>query len=124
MIQKLEITEKTITAGIGLMADEIFLYQVKYCNVLLLLIFCIELDKQCKQFEWYSKKLLVKILVDILFDVNFIPPPPSSYNRCIIIYFIVLFFLPIINGIPMVYPYNMMSHTIISTLFLKEKMLY
>ena len=95
---------QTITAGIGLMADEIFLYQVKYCNVLLLLIFCIELDKQCKQFEWYSKELLVKILVDILFDVNFIPPPPSSYNRCIIIYFIVLFFLSIINRIPMVYP--------------------
>ena len=98
IVYTLDITKKTITDGIGIMADELFLYHVKYCNVLLLLVFCIELDKQCKQFEWYSKELLVKILVDILCDVNFIPPPPlvscSSYNRCIIIYFIVLFFLP------------------------------
>ena len=32
MIQKLEITEKTITGGIGLMADELFHYKVKYCR--------------------------------------------------------------------------------------------
>ena len=107
MVRTLEITEKTISNGIGIMADEIFLYQVKYYNVLMLLIFCIQLDKHCKlnEFEWYTQELLVKILVDILCDVNFIPPPPlisssSSCNTCIIIYFIVLFFLPYKSGIP------------------------
>ena len=91
MVQKLKMTEMTISAGIKIMTDEIFLYQVKYCNVLMLLTFCIELDKHCKinQFEWYKQELLVKTIVDILCDVNFIPPPPfvssSSYNICIII---------------------------------------
>ena len=91
MVQKLKMTEMTISAGIKIMTDEIFLYQVKYCNVLMLLTFCIELDKHCKinQFEWYKQELLVKTIVDILCDVNFIPPPPfvssSSYNTCIII---------------------------------------
>ena len=93
IIQTLEITEKTINVAIKIMADEIFLYQTKYYHVLVLLSFCIELDKQCKlkRFEWYSKEVLVKTIVDILCDVNFIPPPPfvssssSSYNTCIII---------------------------------------
>ena len=91
MVQKLEITEKTISVGIKIMTDEIFLYQVKYYNVLMLLTFCIELDKHCKKnkLEWYKQELLVKNIVDILCNVNFIPPPPfvssSSYNICIII---------------------------------------
>ena len=41
IVYTLDITKKTITDGIGIMADELFLYHVKYCNVLVLLSFCI-----------------------------------------------------------------------------------
>lgn len=86
LVLKLEITEKTIGDGVKVMADEIFQNHVKYCHVLVLLTFCIELDKQCKlkQFDWYSKELLVKNVIDILCDVKFIPPSRSN-NTCTII---------------------------------------
>jgi hypothetical protein len=99
MIQSLSITEKTIAAGLKIMAYEIFIDRCTYYDVLVLLTFCIELNKHCTTlyplYPWYNIKILVEILVNILSDVNFIPPPTSfnSSNICIIIYVIVLLFL-------------------------------
>lgn len=98
MIQSLSITEKTIASGLKIMADEIFIDRCTYYDVLVLLTFCIELNKHCTTlyplYPWYSQKILVEILVNILSDVNFIPPPTSfnSPNICIIIYVNVLLF--------------------------------
>ena len=91
MVQTLEINERTIAPGLKIMAKEIFLYPYGFYHVLTFLVFCIELDKHCEmhQHSWYTRKKLVDIIVNILCDVNFIPPPSSpsfsSLNKCIII---------------------------------------
>ena len=48
MVEKLNINEKTITSGLEIMADEILLGEKKLSHVLVLLVFCIEVDKFCK----------------------------------------------------------------------------
>ena len=90
MVQTLEINERTIAPGLKIMAEEIFLYGAGFYHVLIFLVFCIALDKHCKMDKWYTQKKLVDIIVNILYDVNFIPPsspPPRlfSFNICTIL---------------------------------------
>ena len=76
MVQALEINKRTITSGLQIMAEEILLDPYGFFHVLTFLVFCISLDKHCRIYSWYSRKELEDIIVDILYDVNFIPPPP------------------------------------------------
>ena len=90
MVQTLEINERTIAPGLKIMAEEIFLYSYGFYHVLTFLVFCIELDKHCKmqQHSWYTQKKLVDIIVNILYDVDFIPPSSPgvfSFKICTII---------------------------------------
>ena len=90
MVQTLEINERTIAPGLKIMAEEIFLYSYGFYHVLTFLVFCIELDKHCKmhQHSWYTRKKLVDIIVNILYDVDFIPPASPglfSFKICTII---------------------------------------
>ena len=76
MVQTLEINERTIAPGLKIMAEEIFLHSYGFYHVLMFMVFCMELDKHCKthQHSWYTRKKLVDIIVNILYDVDFIPP--------------------------------------------------
>lgn len=76
MVQTLEINERTIAPGLKIMAEEIFLHSYGFYHVLTFLVFCIALDKHCMmhQHSWYTRKKLVDIIVNILYDVDFIPP--------------------------------------------------
>ena len=58
MVQTLEISERTITPGLKIMAEEIFLYGAGFYHVLTFLVFCIALDKHCMihQHSWYTRK--------------------------------------------------------------------
>ena len=90
MVQTLEIDERTIDPGLEMIGEEIFLHGARFYHVLTFLVFCMVLDKHCKmhQYSWYTQKKLVDIIVNILCDVNFIPPPPSrlfSFNICTIV---------------------------------------
>ena len=90
MVRTLEINEKTITPGLKIMAEEIFLYGAGFYHVLSFLVFCIALDKHCLmlQHSWYTRKKLIDIIVNILYDVDFIPPSlPGlfSFKICTII---------------------------------------
>ena len=88
MVQTLEINERTIAPGLKIMAEEIFLYGAGFYHVLTFLVFCIALDKHCKMNSWYTQKKLIDIIVNILYDANFIPPSPPrlfSFNICTIL---------------------------------------
>ena len=91
MVQTLEISERTITPGLKIMAEEIFLYGAGFYHVLTFLVFCIALEKHCMihQHSWYTRKKLIDIIVNILYDVDFIPPTSSpglfSFKICTII---------------------------------------
>ena len=88
MVQTLEINERTIAPGLKIMAEEIFLYGAGFYHVLTFLVFCIALDKHCKIHSWYTQKKLIDIIVNILYDANFIPPSPPrlfSFNICTIL---------------------------------------
>ena len=76
MIETMNINEKTITSGLEFIAEEVLLDKRRLAHVLLLLIFCIELDNHCKskQFSWYSKEKLIEIIVNVLWKVEFVPP--------------------------------------------------
>ena len=75
MIETMNINEKTITSGLEFIAEEVLLDKRRLAHVLLLLIFCIELDNHCKskQFSWYSKEKLIEIIVNVLWKVDFVP---------------------------------------------------
>ena len=88
MVQTLNINEQTITSGLEIMAEEVLLGEGKLSHVLVLLAFCIELDKHCKskQFSWYSTEKLIEIIVNILWEVNFMPPfSLHSFKICSIL---------------------------------------
>ena len=90
MVQTLEINERTIAPGLKIMAEEIFLYSYGFYHVLTFLVFCIALDKHCMmhQHSWYTQKKLIDIIVNILYDVDFIPPSSPglfSFKICTII---------------------------------------
>ena len=90
MVQTLEIDIRTIDPGLEMIAEEVFLHGTGFYHVLTFLVFCMTLDKHCKmhQYSWYTQKKLVDIIVNILCDVNFIPPSPPrlfSFNTCTII---------------------------------------
>ena len=90
MVQTLEINERTIAPGLKIMAEEIFLYPYGFYHVLMFMVFCMELDKHCMrhQHSWYTRKKLVDIIVNILYDVDFIPPSSPglfSFKICTII---------------------------------------
>ena len=87
MVQTLEINEQTIAPSLKIIAEEVFLYGARFHHVLVWLVFCIELDKHCKmhQYAWYTQEKLVEIIVNILCDVDFIPPPSYSMSICRII---------------------------------------
>ena len=76
MVQTLNINEQTITSGLEIMAEEVLLGEGKLAYVLVLLVFCMEIDNHCKsrQFSWYSKEKLIEIIVNILWKVDFMPP--------------------------------------------------
>ena len=73
MIETLDIKRETIQQCLEIMGEEIFADEVKFSHVLVLIAFCIELDKYCKlkKYLWYC---LIEIIVNILWKVNFIPP--------------------------------------------------
>ena len=87
MVQALEINKRTITPGLQIMAEEILIDPYGFLHVLTFLAFCMVLDKHFQIYSWYSRKELEDIIVDILYDVNFIPPPSStlSLNICTIL---------------------------------------
>ena len=88
MVQTLNINEETITSGLEIMAEEILLGEGKRSHVLVLLVFCIELDKYCKlkKYPWYSSEMLIEIIVGILLKVDFIPPTTLySFKICSIL---------------------------------------
>ena len=88
MVQALEINKRTITSGLKIMAKEILLDPYGFFHVLTFLVFCISLDKHCRIYSWYNRKDLEDVIVDILYDANFIPPPSSStlsLNICTIL---------------------------------------
>ena len=87
MVQVLDMNEQTLDPGLKTMADEVFTKGVRFYHVLIWLLFCIELDKHCQanQCTWYTQEKLVEIIVNILSDLNFIPPPSYSLNICTII---------------------------------------
>ena len=76
MVETMNINEKTITSGLEFIAEEVLLDKRRLAHVLLLLVFCIELDNHCKskQFSWYSKEKLIEIIVNVLWKVDFVPP--------------------------------------------------
>ena len=76
MVQTLNINEQTITSGLEIMAEEVLLGEGKLAYVLVLLVFCMEIDNHCesRQFSWYSKEKLIGIIVNILWKVDFMPP--------------------------------------------------
>ena len=82
MIETLDIKRETIQQCLEIMGEEIFADEVKFSHVLVLLAFCIELDKYCKlkKYLWYSHEMLIEIIVSILWKVNFIPP--VSFKIC------------------------------------------
>ena len=89
MVQTLEINERTIAPGLKIMAEEIFLHSYGFYHVLTFLVFCMELDKHCMrhQHSWYTREKLVDIIVNILYDVDFIPPSSPglfSFKICTI----------------------------------------
>ena len=84
MVQDLEIDKRTITSGLKIMAKEILLDPYGFFHVLTFLVFCISLDKRCRIYSWYIRKDLEDAIVDILYDVNFIPPS-SRLNICTVL---------------------------------------
>ena len=85
MVQTSNINEKTITSVLEFIAEEVLLGERKFAHVLVLLAFCIELDQHCKskQFPWYSKENLTEIIVNVLWKVDFVPPPSLySFKIC------------------------------------------
>ena len=76
MVQNLKINERTVAPGLKIMAKEILADGARFYHVVVLLAFCSELDKHCKarQYSWYTQKKLIDVIVNILHDVNFIPP--------------------------------------------------
>ena len=88
MVEKLNINEETITSGLEIMADEILLGEKKLSHVLVLLVFCIEVDKFCKveKYPWYSSEMLIEVIVGILLKVDFIPSTTFySFKICSIL---------------------------------------
>ena len=80
--------KKTITSVLEFIAEEVLVGEGKLSHVLVLLAFCIELDRHCKskQFSWYSKEKLIEIIVNVLWKVNFVPPPSLySFKICNIV---------------------------------------
>ena len=88
MVQKLNIDEETITSGLNIIAEEILLGEKKLSHVLVLLVFCIEVDKFCKldKYPWYSSEMLIETIVNVLWKVDFIPPSSLySFKICNIV---------------------------------------
>ena len=83
MIQTLNIKKETITSGLEIMSEEILAGEVKLSHVLVLIAFCIELDKNCKlkQYPWYSPGMLTEIIVNILWRIEFVPPSSLYYFK-------------------------------------------
>ena len=71
MVQTLNIHEETITSGLEIIAEEILFGEVTLSHVLVLLVFCTELDRYCKlrKYPWYSSDLIAKVGLVSLFDL-------------------------------------------------------
>ena len=85
MVETMNINERTISSSLEFIAEEVLSGERKFAHVLVLLAFCIELDKHCKskQFPWYSKENLTDIIVSISWKVNFVRPPSLySFKIC------------------------------------------
>ena len=76
MIKTLNINELTITSSLEIIAEEVLSNEWTLSHVLVLLVFCIELDEYCrsKQYIWYSQDNLIETIVNILWRVGFIVP--------------------------------------------------
>ena len=83
MVETLEINERTIAPGLKIMAEEILLHSYEFYHVLTFLVFCMELEKHCKvcQHPWYTRKKLVDIIVNILYEAGYTPPPTPGRDR-------------------------------------------
>ena len=79
MIETLDIKRETIQQCLEIMGEEIFADEVKFSHVL---VHMRELDKYCKlkKYLWYSHDMLIEIIVNILWKVDFIPP--ISLQKC------------------------------------------
>ena len=87
-METLNFTQETFGTGIEVISNELFsLHKVTEPYVVSLLIFSIELDKFYKLHSWYTRDMLIRIIVNILYKREFKPN-----NRCIILYILVLFF--------------------------------
>ena len=88
-METLNFTQETFGTGIEVISNELFsLRKVTEPYVVSLLIFSIELDKFYKLHSWYTRDMLIRIIVNILYKREFKPN-----NRCIILYILVLSFL-------------------------------
>ena len=82
-VQRLKIKEETLASTLKIISETIFSDGPGFHHVVVLLGFCTQLDKHCKmQHGWYTQEKLVDIIVNILYDVNFIPPSPGLF-RCV-----------------------------------------
>ena len=82
MIQSLNFDKDTIRLGLEIIAEDMALDRDKFYHVLVLLGFCIKLDRYYKstQNHWYAAEMLVQIVSDILWTVNFVPPPTANFS--------------------------------------------
>ena len=82
MIQSLNFDKDTIRLGLEIIAEDMALDRDKFYHVLVLLGFCIKLDRYYKstQNHWYTDEMLVQIVSDILWTVNFVPPPTADFS--------------------------------------------
>jgi hypothetical protein len=82
MIQVLNFNKNTIRSGLEIVAEDMTLRGDKFYHVLVLLSFCIKLDQYCKstQSHWYTVEMLVQIISDILWKINFVPPSAATFS--------------------------------------------
>ena len=88
MIQTLDMKKETITSSLQIIAEEVLSNEVKLSHVLVLLVFCKEIDTYCKhkQYPWYKQDILIHNIVEILWKFKFIPPSLlNSFKICSII---------------------------------------
>ena len=93
MVRTLEINQRTIHPGLMIMAEEMLSHPYEIHHVYTFLVFCIELEKHCQvnQYAWYTHEKLVEIIVDILHEIGYTPPPTRGRGgmlggiQCIII---------------------------------------
>ena len=80
-VQSLELYEETLAPILKNEAKDVFILRITtFRKVLEFLVFCIQVDRHCRtpsrvhQYSWYTQQKLKDIIVEILYDLNYIPP--------------------------------------------------